>query len=108
MKKYKTYKNGAKSVISVCSDIVELINSSTGFIAITIAYYFLMMNKTSSAIYIIIFTIGIVMAWGIWFIHAYNRIKAKKLDKIDFIMTLFIIITYVCSIFIFTYSNVIT
>jgi len=108
MKIYTTYKDGAKSFISVCSEIVELINSSTGFIAITIAYYFLLMNKTSSAIDIIIFTIVNAVTWGIWFIHAYNRIKAKKLDKIDFIITLFLIITYVCLIFIFTYSNVIT
>jgi hypothetical protein len=101
----KTFKEQIKKFPPICTKIVDIVNSSTGSIALTIMFYY-MLVKDVGLNGIGMFIIEIITVWGIWGFHAYNEISSKNLEKKEAIPIVFIIIVYVSTIFIFTYKSI--
>ncbi|MCO6547537.1 MAG: hypothetical protein J6583_07150, partial [Gilliamella sp.] len=88
-----------------CTKIVDIVNSSTGSIALTIMFYY-MMVKDVGLNGIGMFIIEIITVWGIWGFHAYNEISSKNLEKKEAISIGLIIVLYVAVIFLFTLLSI--
>lgn len=101
----KTFKEQIKNAPQICTKIVEIVNSSTGSIALTIMFYYFMV-KQAELRSITFFIIEIILVWGIWLFHAYNKISSQNLKKKEAISIGIIIIVYVGFIFIFTYKSI--
>lgn len=101
----KPLKEQIKKIPPICTKIINIVNSSTGSIALTIMFYN-MMVKEIGLNGIGIFIIEIITVWGIWGFHAYNEISSKKLEKKEAVSVGLIIIVYVSIIFIFTYKSI--
>lgn len=101
----KTFKEQIKMLPQICTKIVEIVNSSTGSIALTIMFYYFMV-KQAELRSITLFIIEIILIWGIWLFHAYNEISSQNLKKKEAISIGIIIIVYVGFIFIFTYKSI--
>ncbi|MFQ0992208.1 hypothetical protein [Gilliamella apicola] len=100
----KPIKEKIKGLPKICSDIVEIVNSSTGSIALTIMFYYFTFKQVGFSS-IPIFIIEILTVWGIWGFHAYNKITSRNHVKKEAISIGLLIILYVSIIFIFTYES---
>lgn len=100
----KPFKKQIKGLPKICSDIVEIVNSSTGSIALTIMFYYFTFKQVGFSS-IPIFIIEILTVWGIWGFHAYNKITSRNHVKKEAISIGLLIIVYVSIIFIFTYES---
>ena len=76
----KPFKEQIKGLPKICSDIVEIVNSSTGSIALTIMFYYFTFKQVGFSS-IPIFIIEILTVWGIWGFHAYNKITSRNHEE---------------------------
>lgn len=92
---YPSFKAGYKTFISTCHIMVDLINNSAGFIAITVA-----INICVKYIPIIPIWAGyifIIIAWGIWLVSTLDKIKLIGESKLEKGIILFYILIYTAS-----------
>lgn len=101
----KTFKEQITEFPPICTKIVEIVNSSTGSIALTIMFYYLMVEEVGLG-GVALFIIEIITVWGIWIFHAYNEISSKNLAKKEAISIGLIIVVYVAMIFLFTLLSI--
>lgn len=92
----KPFKEQIKEFPPICTMIVEIVNSSTGSIALTIMFYVMMFKNG------MIFFIEIFVVWVIWGFHVYNKISSKKLDRKEIVSITLLIIVYIIILFLFT------